>query len=227
MSDQTTSVMTTEKNEKNIERRYRVRRQSNGVHRHSRRRSLRTIYILSALVLVLFLLLLVVSIRLSLYAKEVHDLTVLQHKQELELESLRPKVASLEAEIAELVQGRLPGLKPLQFDKVIPIKKKYVRNIIFTLIGTESDHRYEYKLTLKNDGLTGVHPIVRVIFFDHLGIQLGDSTIGVDKDNVPTLDILERGEVRSYTKVVQLPDGKQPRYFKVEVDLPEYQKIKE
>ncbi len=213
--------------ERTTERRHRVRRHANDTHRHSRRRYLRIIYLLGALVSVLFLLLLVVSIRLSLYAKDVHDLTVLQHKQELELESLRPKVAALEAEIADLVRGRLPGLKPLEFDKVIPIEKKYVRNIIFTLIGTESDHRYEYKLTLKNDGLTGVHPIVRVIFFDHLGIQLGDSTIGVDKDNVPTLDILERGEVRSYTKVVQLPDGKQPRYFKVEVDLPEYQKVEE
>ena len=224
MSEPTTSAMTTERP---IERRRRARRQSPDTHRHSRRRHLRVIYLLGALSSILFLLLLAVSIRLSLYAKEVHDLTVLQHKQELELQTLRPKVARLEAEVADLVQGRLPGLKPLEFDKVIPIDKKYVRNVIFTLIGTEDDHRYEYKLTLKNDGLTGVHPIVRVIFFDHLGIQLGDSTIGVDRDNVPTLDILERGEVRSYNKVVQLPDGKQPRYFKIEVDLPEYQKPKE
>lgn len=236
MDDLTTPAMTIEKESKDtqtvategsVERRRRVRRQSNGVHRHSRRHYLRTIYILGATAFILFLLLLMVSIRLSLYAKEVHDLTVLQHKQEQELALLRPKVASLEAEIAELVQGRLPGLKPLEFDKVIPVKKKYVRNIIFTLIGTEDDHSYEYKLTLKNDGLTAVHPIVRVIFFDHLGIQMGYSTIGVDEDNVPTLDVLERGEVRSYTKVVNLPNGRQPRYFKIEVDLPEYQKAKE
>ncbi len=238
MNDISASAMTGEKDEPAAtetkmtaeprpERRRKVRRKSNGVHRHSRRHYTRTIYILAASLAVLFLSLLIVLIRLSMYAKEVHDLTVLQHKQEQELETLRPKVASLEAEIAELVKGRLPGLKPLEFDKVIPIDKQYVRNIIFTLIGTEEDRSYEYKLTLKNNNLTAVHPIVRVIFFDHLGIQMGHSTIGVDEDNVPTLDVLERGEVRSYTKVVSLPDGRQPRYFKIEVDLPEYQKPKE
>ena len=204
------------------ERRRIVRRHTNGIRHHSGRR--RLIYSLWAAVIVLFVLLLLAAVKLSLYAKEVYDLTLLQAKQERELEHLRPRVAQLEQELAELVKHRLPGLYPLEFDKLIPIDKQYVQHIIFTRIGKEEDRNYEFKLTLKNGDLTAVHPIVRVIFFDHLGIQLASATVGVDDKGVPTLDVLERSEVRSYVQVVRLPAGKEARYFSVETDLPEYQK---
>ncbi len=176
--------------------------------------------------MILFFAFLFVAIKLSLYAKELNEVTILQHQQERELQKLRPMVARLEKEIADLVEERIPGLHPLVFDEVISVDQQYVRNIIFTLIGTEEDRRYEYKLTLKNNGLTAVHPIVKILFFDQLGIQVANSTIGVDESGDPTLDVLERGEVRSYTKVIDLSDdGHQAHYFMVMVDLPDYQKI--
>lgn len=208
------------------ERRRRVRRQTNGArHYHHSRKNL--IYGLWVTVGVLFLLLLFTAIKLSLYAKEVNDLNLLQAKQERELARLRPQLLQLEEALAELVKQRLPGLYPLEFDKVIPIEKQYIHNIIFTLIGKEEDRNYEFKLTLKNSGLTPVHPIVKVIFFDHLGIQVADSMIGVDEKGVPTLDVMERGGVRSYTQAIRLRPGKEAKYFAVESDLPEYQKFRD
>ncbi len=208
-----------------LERRRRIRRQSNGVrhHHHSHRR---LIYSLWIAVGSLFLLLLVTAIKLSLYAKEVNDLSVIAAKQERELERLRPQLAQLEKELAELVRQRLPGLHPLEFDKVIPLDQQYVQHILFTRIGKETERNYEFKLTLRNSELTAVHPIVRVMFFDHLGLQVASSTVGVDGKGMPTLDVLERGEVRSYVQAISLPAGKEAKYFTVEIDLPEYQKLR-
>lgn len=206
------------------ERRRQVRRQTNGARRyyHSRKN---LIYGLWAAVSILFLLLLLTAVKLSLYAKELNDLNLLQAKQERELERLRPQLVQLEKELAELVKKRLPGLYPLEFDKVIPIEEQYIQNIVFTLIGKEENRNYEFKLTLRNGGLTAVHPIVKVIFFDHLGIQVAASSIGVDEKGMPTLDVLERGEMRSYTQVISLSAGREAKYFTVETDLPEYQKL--
>ncbi len=207
-----------------LERRRRVRRQSNGVKHYHHRHYKKLIIGLWTAVAVLFLLLLFTSIKLSLYAKELYDLTLLQAKQERELEQLRPQLEQLEQELAELVKKRLPGLYPLEFDKVIPIDKQYVQHIIFTRVGKEEDRNYEFKLTLRNSELTAAHPIIRVTFFDHLGIQVASSTVGVDEKGAPTLDVLERGEVRSYTQAISLPAGKEAKYFSIETDLPVYQK---
>ncbi len=210
------------------ERRTGRRRKSNGRHSHySHHHRTRAIYGLGILSVFLFLAFLFVSIKLSLYAKDLNDVTVLFHRQERELQKLRPMVARLEKEIAELVQQRLPGLHPLVFDQLISIDQQYVRNIIFTLIGKEENRQYEYKLTVKNNGLTAVHPIVKILFFDQLGIQVAHSVIGVDERGDPTLDVLERGEVRSYTQVIDLSNGHQAHYFMVMVDLPDYQKLKD
>ncbi|MFN3920039.1 MAG: hypothetical protein ACK4JF_07090 [Methylohalobius sp.] len=207
-----------------LERRRRVRRQSNGVKHYHHRHYKKLIFGLWTAVAVLFLLLLFTSIKLSLYAKELYDLTLLQARQERELEHLRPQLKQLEQELAELVKKRLPGLHPLEFDKVIPIDEQYIQHIIFTRVGKEEDRNYEFKLTLRNGDLTAVHPIVKVMFFDHLGIQVASSTVGVDEKGVPTLDVLERGEVRSYTQAISLPAGKEAKYFSIETDLPVYQK---
>ena len=213
-----------------IERRKSARRKTNGVHsysRHSHQHRTRLIWVLALISGGMFILTMIVSVKLSLYAKELNEITILQHKQERELAGLRPEVERLREEVSELVMRRLPGLHPLIFDRVITIDKRYVRNIMFTLIGKEEDRQYEYKLTLKNNGLTSVHPIVEILFFDELGIQVASSVIGVDDAGVPTLDVLERGEVRSYTRTIGLAKGRNAKYFMVHVDLPEYQKLKQ
>lgn len=189
---------------------------------HSHRRRTRIIYGLGALSVILFLSLLFVSIQLSLYAKELDKLMLLQRKQERELTRLRPRVAELEGEIGELVKGRLPGLRPLEFDKVIPIGEHYVRHLIFTLIGKEDERSYEYKLTLKNGNLTPAHPMVRIIFFDQLGIQVASSVVGDGDEGVQAVKVLEPGEVRSYTGTFHLRNDKEAKYFKIEVNPPAY-----
>lgn len=200
------------------------RRNHSHNHRSSRRKN-RMILGLWITVALLFLILLFVSVKLSMYAKEINELNIIENKQSRELAQIRPKLDQMRSQIDELVMGRLPSLHKLEFDKVIPINEKYVRNIIFTLIGKEEDLNYEYKITLKNDGLTAIHPIVKILFFDHLGIQVGSSVIGLDSNGLPTLDVLDRGEARSYTAQVNLSTGNRAQYFLIQMDLPEYQKL--
>lgn len=209
-----------------VERRKRVRRQSNGLRHYHRHHHQKLVVGLGAAVVALFLLLLFTALKLSLYAKEANDLSLISARQERELKRLRPQLEQLEKELAELVRKRLPGLYLLELDKLIPIEKGYIQHILFTRIGKEEDRSYEFKLTLRNSDLTAVHPIVRVMFFDHLGIQVASSAIGVDEKGMPTLDVLERGEVRSYVQAIRLPEGREAKYFGIETDLPEYQKLR-
>ncbi|WP_210023810.1 hypothetical protein [Methylocaldum sp. RMAD-M] len=161
--------------------------------------------------------LLVLFIQLTLSEQENLDLTVLEKKQALELQALKPEVEKLRADIAALTTSRLPNLTKLEFDKVIPLDLGYVKNIVFTVAGKNSDKHYEYKIVMHNTDLTLIHPEVDVLFFDRVGVQVGVSKIGFHQDGTPNLDMLERGEVRSFSSMVDLTGDADPEYFRVKI----------
>lgn len=144
-------------------------------------------------------------------------MTVLEKKQALELQALKPEVEKLRADIAALTTSRLPNLTKLEFDKVIPLDLGYVKNIVFTVAGKNSDKHYEYKIVMHNTDLTLIHPEVDVLFFDRVGVQVGVSKIGFHQDGTPNLDMLERGEVRSFSSMVDLTGDADPEYFRVKI----------
>ncbi|MEE9395773.1 MAG: hypothetical protein V3V31_02050 [Methylococcales bacterium] len=185
--------------------------------RRSKSKSSKFLTILSVACAALFLLALALGVKVAMNGREVTDLTVLQRKQAQKLAILEPKLAEMEEEIAALVQSRLPHLTALGFDKVLPVDKKYVKNIAFTLAGKGGKKRYEYKMVMDNRSLVSVHPHVQIIFFDKVGIQVGMSELGVDTDGMPTLDVLERGEIRSHVSQVKLTDNTDPQYFAVRI----------
>ncbi|MGX2042179.1 hypothetical protein ACWJKU_18930 [Methylocaldum sp. MU1018] len=162
-------------------------------------------------------LLLVLFIQLTLSEQENLDLTVAEKKQAQELEALKPEVEKLRADIAALTVERLPNLAKLEFDQVIPLDLGYVKNIVFTVAGKDSDKRYEYKIVMHNPGLSLIHPEVDILFFDRVGIQVGLSRIGFHPDGTPNLDMLERGEVRSFSSKVELTDDADPEYFRIKI----------
>ncbi len=183
------------------------------------RRSSRTklIFFLAILSLVEAAALLILFIQLALSEQENLELTILEKNQAQELETLRPEVEKLRADVASLTASRLPNLARLEFDKVIPLELDYVKNIVFTVAGKDSDKHYEYKIVMHNSGLSLIHPEVDILFFDRVGVQVGLSKIGFHKDGTPNLNMLERGEVRSFSSSVDLTDDAKPEYFRVKI----------
>lgn len=194
-----------------------VERQISRKHRHTSSSRRKMVLWLSLACGVLFALLLFQAVKLGIYAKENEQLIVIENMLSRELETLRPEVEVLKANIAELVEARLPNLNELKFDEVIPISRDYVRNIVFTLAKKQGIKRYEYKLVMDNRGYTTVSPQITLLFFDGVGIQVGSSDIGIDKDGDPTLDVLERGEIRTHSAHVEIPDDLDPDYFMVRI----------
>lgn len=185
--------------------------------RHDSESKKRLILALAIALVVSFLLLLYFSVKLGTYAREITALTVSEQRLAREIEQLNPLLETMKQEIAALSEGRLPHLKILEFDEVISIDKEYVKNIVFTLAKIKNYKQYEYKIVLDNRNLEPVHPRVNVYFFDRVGIQVGYSEVGVDKDGLPSLEILERGEIKSHSAVVQLAEDVEPEYFMIRV----------
>jgi hypothetical protein len=194
------------------------RNHGNG-HHGKRRRSSKTrlIVALGAALALETVLLLVAYGRMSLTEKENAELSLAERKQAQELELLRPQVQKLQDDIAAMAQSRLPGLSRLEFDKVIAVDQDYVKNIVFTAAGKGDEKHYEYKIVMHNGTLNLVHPQVDILFFDHLGIQVGLSRLGVQKDGTPTLEMLDRGEIRSFSSKIELTDKAQPEYFRLKI----------
>lgn len=200
--------------EKNREFRY----YGNGRHgRRSRSSKTKMIALLGIGLVVETAVLLVSYVRMSVAESENLDLVLAERKQTQELQALRPKIEKLQSDIDMLARSRLPDLTPLEFDKVISVDKDYVKNVVFTLSGKGGQKAYEYKVVMHNGSLNLVHPQADILFFDDLGIQIGISRLGVQKDGTPTLEMLDRNEIRSFSSKLELNEDSAPKYFRLKV----------
>ncbi len=191
---------------------------SSGYHGRRHRSSKTKLIVILSLVLALETAALLVSyIKMSVTENENLDLVLAERKQTQELEALRPQVEKLQADIATLTHSRLPDLNLLEFDKVLSLDKDYVKNIVFTVSGKGDEKLYEYKVVMHNGTLNLIHPQVDILFFDHVGIQVGISRLGVQKDGTPTLEMLDRGEIRSFSSKIELNDNAKPEYFRLKI----------
>ncbi|HHH39242.1 MAG TPA: hypothetical protein ENK50_06690 [Sedimenticola sp.] len=186
--------------------------------RHRSKVRTRLIIGLSLALFMAALTLVILSFRLSGCDRELSDLMIVEGREARRLAELESNVEQMEMEIAALVQARLPNLLPLELDKVFSLNKAYAKNIVFSIAGKGGKgekKRYEYKLVMHNPSLTPVHPHIRILLFDRDGIQIGYSEFGVDKEGVPTFDILEHDETRSQIGEIRLSEEATPRYFTV------------
>jgi hypothetical protein len=136
------------------------------------------------------------------------------YKQTQQLTAATVALEKLQGERDSLIRGRLPNLLPLEYDKAIPITGKYVQNIIFTLIKNQEKTATEYRVVLQNDTSSVIHPKVKILLFDNLGIQIGAAEItdyGLAADEVT----LHPGEIRSYSRTIELFREGGPYYFLV------------
>ncbi len=190
-------------------------------HRYSRhRRSKSRRWLVPVLYLALFLMfiaLFVMAINLQISRKEMADLSALQRKHERRLAEVEPRIRQLEMENAALVQSRFPGLEPLEVDRVIPLNRAYVKNIIFSLAGKGENKLYEYRVVLDNREGRIVSPDVEIFLFDHNGIQVGASYLKMRGKGDGSLKPLAERETRSHAGPMSLDRDAEPAYFLVNV----------
>ena len=130
------------------------------------------------------------------------------------MEAMTSELETLRNEMDTLVQNRIPGLLPLKYDEVINIDDKYIRNIIFTLVKNGKKRNYEYRMVIHNDTLSVIRPIVEILLFNNIGIQVGATQVEyMDASSGAERPALDPGEVRSYSSSIDLIRDEEPSYF--------------
>jgi hypothetical protein len=127
---------------------------------------------------------------------------------------VKSELETVREERDTLVQARIPGLLPITFDETITPENTYVRNIIFTMVRNGQKETYEYRLVLQNDTLSVIQPIVEIMLFNDVGIQIGQARVEQKHASVASgRTALDPGEVRSYTAPINLIRNEEPHYF--------------
>ena len=134
--------------------------------------------------------------------------------QQKTLDSISSELDEVKAERDALVQGRIPGLLPLKYDEMITPDQQYIRNIIFTMVRNGQQDTYEYRLVVHNDTLSVIYPMVEILLFNDIGIQIGLARVQhKDASTATGRASLDPGEVRSYTATIDLIRDEEPHYF--------------
>lgn len=144
---------------------------------------------------------------------------------EQDIDRLRLKLADAEAlskklltDMNALVESRLPGLRPLEFDKIIQISEQYIKNVIFAVSRDSEETKYEYRFVFFNPKITPVFPRVKLHLFNNRGLEVGGADVTLTgQASEGRVRSLGPGEIRSYNgSVAVLGDG-QPSYFMLEI----------
>jgi len=134
------------------------------------------------------------------------------------LRQSEPQVRQMRQDLDELVRGKLPRLRELEYDHVLPLNEGYLKNIAFTQVTSRDARGYEYKLVVQNNTRTLLWPEIRIYLFDAVGIQVGGAAIGTQDPTALKTSSLGVGEVRSYAGTLDLIDPDEtPRYFLVRI----------
>ena len=196
------------------------RRSSSSRAPGTHQRRTRLIQVLGIALALSLLINLLMAIALASYARKASLLSGIGSGLRLELaniteqsEDTKSLIKTLKSEIQALTLNRLPGLINLNFDEVIEVDKRYVKNIVFTRTGKKGTHLYEYKVVLENNNVA-LQPALKILLFDRSGVQVGMSTLS-QKTEQGSITRLDQDEVRTHYAVVQLPDNSEPEYFQV------------
>jgi cell division protein FtsB len=126
---------------------------------------------------------------------------------------LETTVAELNDEILTLSQGRIPGLRRIEFDQVLQVDKEYVKNVVFSITRQGDKRTYEFKMLLHNAGPDILQPGGTLALFDRAGLQLGI----VHFKKLEGSLFLAPGESRSYYDRVDLSRPGEPVYYMLEL----------
>ncbi len=191
------------------------RERTHRAHAWSRRSKLLLLGILG-LALVDFFTALLLGAQVYTLNRQNQELRSSLAQAEEALQRMTPEVQNLRNDLDTLIRGRLPRLRKLEYDRVLPLDDGYLKNMTFTEIINRDRRGHEYKLVTQNNTSTPLWPEVQLLIFNELGIQIGGAEIGTGQPNALKVNSLGVGEVRSYTGTVDLLDHTAtPAYFMV------------
>lgn len=140
-------------------------------------------------------------------------------KTEAKMVEAQAAVEKREREIRSLMEGRIPGLTKIVFDRLLDIDDEYVRNITFTEAGVGEDKTLEYHAMLVNTSERLVQPKVTILVFNEFGLQVG--MVRLEKGhatNAVALEELEPGETRSYHAQINAELDDAPAYYMLDIE---------
>jgi hypothetical protein len=151
--------------------------------------------------------------------REYQHLQRTLEKQQLSLVKAKELNKKLLADMDTMVESRLPGLQPMEFDTVILISKGYVKNLIFVVSKDSRKTSYEYRLVFFNANATPVVPRTKLHLFNDRGIEIGNADVTVSAEASDGLGrALAPGEIRSYNGSITVGGNSPPRYFLLDMD---------
>jgi hypothetical protein len=195
--------------------------------RHAASRSkARRIRKLTVLVVLLLVALVGVSMgwilawaKLRLIESENLTLDVSLRQTSEELQALKARVLERDTALQAMVEKRIPGLAPLEYNKLMDVNDKYVLSVTFAESGVADSKAIEYHALLRNDTDAIVSPHVKIFLFDELGVQAGAVELK-KRDATGDVDIAELrpGETRSYNAKIDVDRHATPKFFLIQVD---------
>lgn len=123
-----------------------------------------------------------------------------------ELAKVLPELKQTRRELEDMIKDRMPHLRVIEPDKVVNINDGYVKNILFSVLKTNSNKKYEYKLVMENKTGLSVRPQVMILAFDNHGVQIGMAEVNERLELLP-------GESRSETSAIRFFIDAEPRFF--------------
>lgn len=198
-----------------------TRRSSRNRHHtrsHQTNPRLAVIIILLGIFLALLLALTVyLGLELAQVTKNANRLATELTDAKLALSTLKPQQEDASQGPLQITKEQPPALLDIQFDKVIPINKGYLKNIMFSAVNRNGKKRYEYRLVFENTTNHRVYPHARVTLFNKNQAQIGT-------DEISDYDELSPGESRSHSALMTHVADQEPQRFSVDttggVDLP-------
>ena len=185
------------------------------------RRSKLLLLLVLALVLIDFFTALLLGTQVYTLNRQNQTLRSSLAQTEEELLHVVPELQKLRTDLDELIRGKLPRLRKVEYDRVLPLDDQYLKNIIFTQVVNRDSRGHEYKLVVQNNTRSPLLPEIQLLIFNELGIQVGNAEIGTRQPNALKTGSLDIGEVRSYAAAIDLTDkAAAPAYFMIRIPEP-------
>jgi len=184
-----------------------------GRHRHRSSTRPRALLYLLFLGFSIVVIMLIAMYLLFAYTRANDEIVTLRGQldsKQAELLKANASIQDIEAEFAALVDGRLPHLQELEFDKIINIPQRYIKNIVFTETRLDGTKSYEYRIVAENNERQMVAPIIRVLLFDRSGVQISSAVVEGNK-------ILRSGESFTFHDQLDLFIDAVPVYFYIDI----------
>lgn len=163
---------------------------------------------------VFLLIILLMGFYIYRLSMEKEHISVELHKRRQQLGTVVASLRTLRHERDSLMRGKLPNLLPLEYDKVISLKEKYLRNITFTLTKDRGEATTEYRIVLQNNTRFAIRPKVKLLFFGDSGVQIGIAEMTPYRlvpgkeilytESAADKETLYPGEIRSYSGSIEL-----------------------